>query len=104
MKRESRLTPSPARIEWTNDAWFSSDKVQHFFSSFFVQSVSYGGLRELRVGHVPSLALASGVTVTIGVGKEVHDSRHQGDPSYKDLAWDLAGLLSASLLLAHTRR
>jgi uncharacterized protein YfiM (DUF2279 family) len=42
------------------------------------------------------------VSLSIGVGKELYDRRFGGDPSFKDLTWDAAGIAAASLLLRRT--
>ncbi|MEO7457044.1 MAG: DUF2279 domain-containing protein [Gemmatimonadaceae bacterium] len=85
------------------DRWFGSDKLQHFFTSAFVQSVSYGALRATGVSHGAALAGASATTAVVGVGKEIHDRDVQGDFSARDLAWDAAGAGAATLLLVRTR-
>jgi putative lipoprotein len=86
------------------DGWLSADKLQHFFGSAFVQSISYGALRGAGAGHGAALAGASVTTAAVGVGKELYDARHRGDPSVRDLAWDAAGAGAVSLLLARTAR
>jgi putative lipoprotein len=83
-----------------SDGWFGADKLQHFFSSAFVQSVSYGALRGVGAGRGGALAGASAATAAVGVGKEVYDARHHGDVSRRDLTWDAAGAGAVSLLLA----
>jgi uncharacterized protein YfiM (DUF2279 family) len=86
------------------DNWFSADKLQHFFSSAFVQSMAYGTLRGIGVQHGTALAGASVTTAVVGVGKEIHDARTGGDVSARDLVWDAAGAASVSVLLQHTAR
>jgi uncharacterized protein YfiM (DUF2279 family) len=86
------------------DGWLSADKLQHFFSSAFVQSISYGALRGVGAGHAGALAGASVTTAAVGVGKELYDARHRGDPSARDLVWDAAGAGAVSLLLVRTAR
>jgi uncharacterized protein YfiM (DUF2279 family) len=88
--------------EHSRDAWFGPDKLQHFFTSAFVQSVGYGVLRRAGAEQGPAIAGASVVTAIAGVGKEVHDRRTKGEFSVRDLAWDAAGAGSASLLLVRT--
>jgi len=87
-----------------SDPWFSSDKAKHFFTSAFVQSLSFSTLRASGLRSGPSLVGASAITTLFGVGKEVRDFRRAGDPSVKDLVWDAAGAASASLLLHRTER
>jgi uncharacterized protein YfiM (DUF2279 family) len=86
------------------DDWFAPDKVQHFFSSAFVQSMSYGALRTTGVSHGVALAGASVTSAAVGVGKEVHDLRTHGEFSVRDLTWDAIGAGAASVLLVRTQR
>ena len=90
--------------EHTRDGWFGPDKLQHFFTSAFVQSLGYGVLRRAGADNSPAIAGASVVTAFVGMGKEVHDRRTKGDFSVRDLAWDVAGAGSASVLLVRTVR
>jgi uncharacterized protein YfiM (DUF2279 family) len=85
------------------DSWLSADKLKHFFISAFVQSVSYSALRTARVSRDGALAGASAMTLTVGVGKEIHDVRSGESFSVRDLAWDAAGAGAATALLSRTR-
>ena len=87
-----------------DDGWWSADKVKHFFTSAFVQSLAYGSLRGVGMNHGAALVGATVTTAAVGVGKEVYDARSGGDPSVRDLAWDAAGAGAVSLLLSHTAR
>ena len=87
-----------------DDGWFSADKAKHFLSSAFVQSIGYGALRGIGAGHDAALVGATVATAAVGVGKEVYDARHGGDPSVRDLVWDAAGAGAVSLLLSHSTR
>ena len=86
------------------DAWLGPDKLQHFFTSAFIQSFGYGVLRRAGADNGQALAGASVVTLTAGVGKELVDRRVRREFSLRDLAWDVAGAGSASVLLARTVR
>lgn len=87
-----------------DDGWLSADKVKHFLTSAFVQSLAYGSLRGVGASHGAALVGATMTTAAVGVGKEVYDARTGGDPSVRDLAWDAAGAGAVSLLLSHTAR
>jgi putative lipoprotein len=87
-----------------HDSWFGPDKVQHFFASAFVQSMSYGSLRAAGASHGAALAGATATTAAVGVGKEIHDLRVKGDFSVRDLAWDAAGAGAATVLLVRVAR
>jgi putative lipoprotein len=86
------------------DAWFGPDKLQHFFTSAFVQSLGYGTLRKAGAPHGGALAGATAGSAVLGVGKEVHDRRTRGEFSLRDLAWDAAGAGAATVLLVRTTR
>ena len=85
------------------DSWWGPDKVKHFFMSAFVQSASYSALRLTRLDRGVSLGGATVVTVSLGLGRELHDRRTKGQFSVRDLAWNAAGVGAASLVLARTR-
>jgi uncharacterized protein YfiM (DUF2279 family) len=87
-----------------NDHWLAGDKLQHFFTSAFVQSMSYGSLRTAGLGHGAALAGATAATAAVGVGKEVHDLHVKGEFSLRDLTWDAAGAGAATVLLVRTKR
>jgi uncharacterized protein YfiM (DUF2279 family) len=85
------------------DNWFAPDKVQHFFSSAFVQTMSYGALRTTGLDHRAALTGATITTATVGIGKEYHDLLTHDDFSYRDLTWDAIGAGAATLVLVRTQ-
>ncbi|HET7456146.1 MAG TPA: hypothetical protein VFJ74_00730 [Gemmatimonadaceae bacterium] len=87
----------------THNTWLGADKVKHFFTSFFVQSVSYSALRVAGARPGASLAGATAVSAAVGIAKEVHDRRSYGLLSAGDLVWDAAGIGTASAMLAKVR-
>jgi len=84
------------------DRWLAPDKAKHFFTAAFVQSVSFSGLRTVRLGRHDALIGATAITSVVSVGKEIYDGRSGGSPSLKDLTWDAAGMLAATALLRRT--
>ena len=42
--------------EHRGDSWFGPDKLQHFFTSAFVQSLGYGALRRAGADNGPAIA------------------------------------------------
>ena len=50
------------------DRWIAPDKAKHFFTSAFLQSVSFSVLRSARVGKTGALIGATALTATVGVG------------------------------------
>lgn len=93
-------TPAPARAD--DDPWIARDKALHFDASAGIAALTYavsaGWIVDARW---KALALAGGVTLAAGAGKELVDATHVfgGDPSWKDFAWDAIGAV-AGLALA----
>jgi putative lipoprotein len=85
------------------DRWVAADKVKHFFMAAFVESGSFSALRLTGMHRTPALNSAIGVAAGIGVGKEVYDRFAGGDPSFKDLTWDAAGIAAAGVVLHQTK-
>ena len=87
------------------DAWFGIDKLKHFFLSAFIESISYSALQAARVNHRAAMGGAIGVTMAIGVDRELHDRRIPGNLfSVRDLTWDALGTTAGAVLSSHTIR
>jgi putative lipoprotein len=85
------------------DAWFGFDKIKHFFMSAFIESFTYSALQAAHVNHRTALDGAIGVTMAVGVAKEIHDKRTPGNIfSVRDLTWDAIGAGAGAVMLAHT--
>ncbi len=84
------------------DPWFGADKVKHFLVSAFTQSVAYSALQAAGVDRTPALAGATAITLGVGLGKELVDHRTGGWASGRDIAWNLAGMGAASVVLVNT--
>jgi len=97
-------TPAPRQLAARADRWLGRDKVKHFLTSAFVQSVAYASLQAAGAQRRPAPAGASVATMGAGVAKEVVDRRRGGPFSVRDLTWDAAGAGAATLLLVRTQR
>jgi len=87
------------------DSWFGADKIKHFFMSAFIESITFSALQAARVNHRAALGSAIGVTMAVGVGREIHDKRTPGNIfSVRDLTWDAVGAASGAVMLSHTIR
>ena len=87
------------------DPWFGIDKVKHFFMSAFITSVSYSALQLTRANHSSAMAGAIGISMAVGVGRELHDMRVPGNLfSVRDLTWDAIGTAAGAALVSHTIR
>lgn len=86
------LAPRDVRAAPDPDPWFGRDKALHFGLSMGLSATGYG----LGVGSLDGRAwgLLVGGSVGLGAGllKEAADLAGLGHPSWKDLAWDVAGV------------
>jgi uncharacterized protein YfiM (DUF2279 family) len=96
------FTLAPAALP--ADRWIAGDKLQHFFTSAFVQSMTYSTLRATGIQHGVALGGATATTAAVGIGKELRDLKTKGEFSFRDLAWDAAGAGAATTLLVRTKR
>ncbi|HEY8685585.1 MAG TPA: hypothetical protein VIO57_08265, partial [Chloroflexota bacterium] len=56
-----------------------------------------------HVNHRTAIGGAIGVTMAIGVGREIHDKRTPGNIfSVRDLTWDAIGASAGAVMLSHT--
>jgi putative lipoprotein len=99
-----RLTFSGvAPVPEAPDRWFGEDKVQHFLLSFAVTNLSYGTARLVGMDHSPAQVTAGITAGAAGIGKEIYDRSTGGHFSFKDLAWDGAGIAAGITLISHAR-
>ncbi|HUE76656.1 MAG TPA: hypothetical protein VMM83_01825 [Longimicrobiales bacterium] len=80
----------------------AEDKLQHFTLSFAATALGYGTAR-LALDPGPARTAAAGVALAAGVAKEIADVRAGTFFSFKDLAWDAAGV-ALGLTLANQIR
>jgi uncharacterized protein YfiM (DUF2279 family) len=76
------------------DRWLAWDKVEHFGISAYLSIVSYKIYHDFYHNRKEtSLYFSSGLTFSLGLGKEVYDEkRPNGKFSYKDLVADVLGI------------
>ncbi len=90
------LTPPADRP----DPWLAKDKAQHFFGSFFITGLNMQLLRRGGLELNSSRRIAAGISFSIGLGKEIRDSRQKNNIfSVPDLVADMAGIGLALLLI-----
>ncbi len=81
------------------DRWFDQDKVNHLLVSAMLASGGYLGLKVNRNDHEASLAASVGVTICLGISKEIYDKYHPGQTSsWKDLTVDVIGAALGALI------
>lgn len=74
-----------------DDRWFGPDKALHFGASAGIAAAGYGLSAMVFEDRSARLATGAGLALTLGVAKELNDLAGHGDPSWKDLTWDLIG-------------
>ena len=91
-----RVTPVPSARD--PDPWFGRDKALHFGASAALALGGYGAtaLGTDDVGH--RLGVAAAVALGAGITKEIVDHATGGDPSLRDLTWDVLGTASGLLV------
>jgi uncharacterized protein YfiM (DUF2279 family) len=87
------------------DRWIGEDKLKHYFVSFLVTSLAASGARAAGAGRRATLYAGAGTGAALGVLKELDDRRHPAtsSPSFRDLAWDLAGVGTGVAVAAQAR-
>ena len=74
-----------------DDPWLGRDKALHFGASALIAGGTYA-LSALWIdGRNGRAGVATGVALGAGVSKELYDLSGHGDPSLRDLAWDVVG-------------
>lgn len=75
------------------DPWLGQDKALHFAASAGIAGTGYGlaGLWQPPPDEVHRLAIGGSAGLAAGVAKELLDLAGLGMPSWRDLAWDVAG-------------
>lgn len=91
------VVPAPALA--ADDPWFGRDKWLHFGASTALAAGGYALGATIWDEPEPALAVGAAVALGAGIGKELLDLAGMGHPSWRDLAWDVAGT-GVGLLLA----
>jgi putative lipoprotein len=87
----------PARAT-EHDPWFGRDKALHFSASFMLAGGGYAGTSLLTEKPAVRAATGAGLALTAGIAKEVYDRYAGGDPSWRDLTWDVVGTTTGVLV------
>jgi len=86
------------RLPLSYDPWIAPDKFDHLLLSAMLSSSAYLQMKVAHNGTDAALVSSVGLTLTLGVGKELYDIIHPGHPSWKDLAADAMGALLGALV------
>jgi len=92
----------PHAVAAEEDPWFGRDKALHFGASLALSGAGYAGASAVTARTTGRLAAGAGLAMSAGIAKEVYDRYAGGDPSWRDLTWDVlgttTGLLTAWLI------
>ncbi len=88
--------PATGRAQ-PRDPWFGVDKAQHFAASVNLSLTGYAAAMRLTDDRGWRVAGALSLSLGLGVTKELADLAGAGDPSWRDLAWDVAGAALGAL-------
>ncbi len=74
-----------------SDPWFGPDKALHFGFSAALAAGGYAASSAWLDTRTARALAGGGFSFTLGAGKELYDLSGRGDPSFRDLTWDLVG-------------
>jgi uncharacterized protein YfiM (DUF2279 family) len=81
------------------DEFFGKDKLKHFGFSFFLTNIIYQEAKyNFKIKEKNSTILSISIPFSIGIIKEIKDKKSYGLFSLKDIFWNSAGIISASIL------
>ncbi|MCK4421899.1 hypothetical protein KAW18_07025 [candidate division WOR-3 bacterium] len=88
-------------VKRINDPWFSEDKAHHFIHSAVITTGSYLiTSRMFNTDERNSIYISISVGTLAGIAKEIFDAKSKhGNPSMKDIIYDVAGVLTGILLI-----
>ena len=82
----------PARAQSNQtDEWLGPDKRLHFAASASLALLGYGGAALATDDRGMRAGVAAAIAIDVGIAKELWDRAGHGDPSGRDLAWDVLG-------------
>jgi putative lipoprotein len=89
----------PARAEEA-DPWLGRDKALHFGACAVISAGGYGAAALATEDVRVRVGVGAGAGLAAGVAKELWDLGGHGDPSTRDLAWDVAGTITGVAVAA----
>jgi uncharacterized protein YfiM (DUF2279 family) len=73
------------------DPWWGQDKALHFSGCLMLAGDGYATASVLSKRDSTRLLAGFGLAVAAGASKEAYDKTGAGDPSWRDLTWDVVG-------------
>lgn len=78
----------------TDDPWFGHDKALHFGATSALSAGGYTAGRFVFEDRTTALAVGAGIAMGAGIAKELADLAGAGDPSWRDMTWNVIGTLT----------
>jgi putative lipoprotein len=84
---------SAPRAAWARDPdpWLGEDKLLHFSASAVAAGLGYGVSSVFVQPRTTRALIGATTALSLGIGKELYDATGRGDPSFRDLTWDVIG-------------
>ena len=94
------LLARPCRASERDDAdpWWGKDKALHFSASSLIAIDGYAAASLVSKREAVRASAGSLLAFTAGAAKEVYDKHAGGDPSLRDLTWDVIGAATGTAL------
>jgi len=89
--------PSAAHAQEA-DPWFGRDKGLHFSATASIAATGYAGTALVTDDRRVRAGVGAGLALGAGIGKEIWDLSGHGDPSFRDLVWDVIGTATGVLV------
>jgi putative lipoprotein len=81
-----------------DDNWFSEDKAYHFAASALIGAGVSSAAKDSGSSTCEAATAGISITLVVGAGKEYYDKhKNNGNWSWKDMFWNLAGGTAGSL-------
>lgn len=93
------LTATAARAG-DEDPWLGRDKALHFGACTLISAGGYGAAALASDDVRVRLGVGAGAGLVAGTAKEIWDLTGRGDPSTRDLVWDVAGTVTGVAVAA----
>lgn len=90
------LVPAAVRAA-DPDPWFGPDKALHFEAAGSLAVVGYAGAAMITTDRPARAGVGVALGLGAGIAKELWDLDGHGDPSWRDLTWDLIGATTGAL-------
>jgi putative lipoprotein len=82
---------SSQALAQSSDPWFAEDKAKHFAASGLIAASGYSIGALSFDARYKALLLGGGLALSAGIAKETYDLAGYGNPSWRDLTWDVIG-------------